>query len=89
MVEQAAASLFDNDTSKTVDSDMQQMRLNLIKKKLFGPELELAQNRFDQKILISSAALKQEMLEAMKKTEVSVNDRVCMIEEVLLQLESL
>ncbi len=45
--------------------------------------------RYDQKLKLSSDMLKKEVFEAMKMTEASIRDRVCLVDEVILQLESL
>jgi len=67
MLEKATADLLgENDnTSGTFGSEAQNSKISLIKKKLFWPELEQAQTRFDQKLKISMDQMKKEILESM------------------------
>ena len=66
MMERAANDLItggvtDADTEKTGDADLRKTRLNMLKKQLIGPEIELLEQRVDQKGVLKMEQLKMEI----------------------------
>ena len=60
----------------------------MLKKKLFGPEIEHIQIRFNQKLASSTKMIKDEILQLLHQAEFRLVEKVSLVDEYIEQLES-
>lgn len=68
---------------------MTNSRLNILRKGLIGPELDQLQRSVDQKIMLSNDQIKTEMLGYVTKNEFYIKDKLSIIDELILQIDTL
>ena len=68
---------------------LHEQRINILKKEVIRPEIELFSQSVDLRILLSRQELKNEFIEQYKKLEAQMRDNMTMVEEVLNQVEGL
>ena len=68
---------------------MRKARMELLRKELLGPELEMINKRMDRKLEMSNEEIKAHLNKVTQKIDYTLKDRVSMIDEVIDQLEKL
>lgn len=63
--------------------------MELLRKELLGPELEMINKRMDRKLEMSNEEIKAHLNKVTQKIDYTLKDRVSMIDEVIDQLEKL
>ena len=64
-------------------------RFDMLKRKLFGPELEQIQARFNNKLAQSMKAIKEEILKQLETAEYRLTHKVAIVEEYMLTIDTI
>ena len=70
-------------------NEMQQSRLNILRKGLIGPEIEQIHKVIDQKISLALQDFKDEINSSIKKNEFAIKDKLVIVDELLSEFETL